>query len=316
MDNAIPGRTLTSLSIIIPFFNEEEVLNEFRIRLDKVLASLTCKSEIICVSDGSTDNTERLLGNWASENPAVKLIFLSRNFGQQAAFTAGLDSASADAVVTMDGDLQDPPELILKFIDAYEKGFDVIYAKRIERHGESLIKRITANLFYRGMKMCVDNRMLLDVGEYRLMSRGAVDAIVGMRERHRYLRGMAAWAGFPQLALEYERPARVAGKTKFGFTKMIYLSFDAIFSSSTLPLRFSVVLGVLVVLFGLCYAVYAIGKLLLGDTVRGWTALVVLILVIGGTILVSLGLIGEYVARIYEEVKRRPIYIVKNRRNF
>ncbi len=305
------------LSIVIPVFNEQEVLPHLRAHLESLARRLPCAVELILVNDGSRDATRGLLGQWANEARRAKVVDLARNFGHQAAMTAGLDHASGDAVVVMDADLQDPPELVLEMVAKYCEGYDVAYAQRIRRHGETWFKRVTASAFYWLMRRFVHRDLPAATGDFRIMSRSAVAALGHMREGQRFLRGMITWLGFPQVAIPFERPPRVAGSTKFSWPKMMAFAWDAILSFSSAPLRVAMAFGTLVFFFGLGYGVYVLFRALLyGDLVPGWATLVILQSLIGGSILLCLGIIGEYVGRIYEEIKGRPIYIVRELTNF
>lgn len=300
------------LSLVIPIYNEEEVLPYLRERLEKLISQLPCLVELILVNDGSKDLTLALLLKWAKENSQIKIVDLARNFGHQAALTAGLDHANGDVVVVMDADLQDPPELIIEMIEKYCDGYDVVFAQRTKRHGESYFKLATADIFYWIMRKFVHEKLPSNTGDFRLMSREVVDSLQHLREGQRFLRGMISWIGFSQTAIAFERPARVAGETKYPLYKMIRFAWDAILSFSSAPLKMAMALGFFVFLFGLGYGGYAFFRAVIyKDLVPGWATLVVLQSVIGGTILLCLGIIGEYIGRIYDEIKQRPIYIVK-----
>jgi len=305
-------RSYRLLSAVLPFYNEIEGLPELKNRLCSVLEGLGIDSEIICVDDGSTDGTAEGLREWARENPKVRVLLLSRNFGQQAATTAGLQHASGDAVAILDADLQDPPELLPEMLDKLNRGFDMVYAQRTDREGESPVKRATAFIFYRLMRLFFGVALPEDTGDFRIMNRKCLNAFLAMPERHRFLRGMFHWVGFRQTAVPFSRPGRRFGKTKYDLRKMTSLSLSAAVSFSALPLRLILLLGVGVSLFGGIYAVYTVARFfLVGDTVQGWPTLIVLITLIGGTTLICLGIIGEYVSRIYDELKGRPLYLVR-----
>lgn len=305
---------ISKIALVVPFFNEEEVLPAVRDRVEKLCSMLPCRSEVVCVNDGSKDGTSCLLTEWAEANPQIKVVSFARNFGHQIAVTAGLDFADrqADAVIIMDGDLQDPPEVVLEMITKFMEGYDIVYGQRIERQGETLFKRATAFIFYRMMRRAIHPDLPVDTGDFRLMSRRSLDAFLKMRERHRFLRGMVTWIGFSQTAVQFTRPARQAGVTKYSLRKMLSLSWNAIVSFSPLPLRFCFFLGISMFIFGLVYAAYSVfHKFVLKDTVPGWTAQVVLESIIGGSTLLGLGVVGEYIAKIFEEIKRRPLYVVQ-----
>lgn len=304
------------LSIVIPLYNEQEVFGELKRRLVEFLDGLACDAEVLLVNDGSLDNTQTSVEEWAAKDVRVKEICLARNFGHQIAVTAGLDHARGDAVVVMDADLQDPPEVIHDMLQEYEKGYDVVYGQRAERLGESIFKRATAFLFYRVMRLLVHRKLPADTGDFRLMSRPVVNALLQMKERHRFLRGMVAWLGFPQTAVKFSRAPRLSGTTKYNLSKMIGLAWNASVSFSPLPLRISLVLGVLIALFGVAYSGYSLyHAFVLKDTVPGWTTLVILLCLIGGWILIAIGILGEYVAKIFEESKQRPMYVVQKKLN-
>jgi len=300
------------VSIVVPVLDEEQVLPLLLPRLRATMDALPGGAEVWFVDDGSRDATARLVAEAHAADPRVKLLQLSRNFGPPAAMTAGLDRAGGDVVVVMDADLQDPPELIAGMVDLYRQGFDVVHARRTARREESVFKRATAWLFYRLMRAVTENEIEANVGEFRLMSRPVVDALRGLRERHRLVRGLVSWVGFSHTTLEFERPGRAAGGTKYSVAKMLRLSLDAMTSFSAVPLRLATLLGFLGLVAGIGYASYAfyIGYVL-GLGVPGWTSLVILNIFFSGVVLVCLGLIGEYVGRIFEEVKRRPLYVVR-----
>ena len=304
------------LSLVIPLFNEEEVFQALRKRLTGFLQSLDGHAEVILVNDGSRDRTQACLEAWAAQDTRIKGLCFARNFGHQIAVTAGLEHASGDAVVILDSDLQDPPEVIHEMLLRYQEGYDVVYGQRAERAGETLFKRATAFCFYRLMRLLIHPDLPADAGDFRLMSRQVVDALLQMHERHRFLRGMVAWLGFAQTAVKYSRAERAAGRTKYNLRKMLTLAWNASVSFSPAPLRVSLMAGVFIAMFGACYGVYAmIHALVLRDTVPGWTTLVVLVCLIGGWILISIGVLGEYVAKLFEEVKGRPLYVLAKKVN-
>jgi glycosyltransferase involved in cell wall biosynthesis len=299
------------VSIVLPVFNEEEVIPLLLPRLRAVIDQLAGGAEVWFVDDGSVDGTARLIERAHAADPRIKLVQFSRNFGHAAAITAGLDHARGEAVVLMDGDLQDPPELILEMVARYREGFDVVQARRVSRREDSFFKRITAWLFYRMMGALTHHQIPADVGEFRLMSHVVVAAVAGMREHHRLIRGMVHWVGFCHTTVEFDRPARAAGRTKYPLSKMLRLSVDGVTSFSTAPLRAAGLLGFLGLLGGLTYAGYALyERYILGQTVRGWTSLVLLNVFFSSVVLICLGVVGEYVGRIFEEVKNRPLYLV------
>ena len=310
--NGSPSRPLPHLlSIVIPVYNEEDVIGLLQGRMRALMEQLPCPVECLIVNDGSRDGTLRLLAQWASSDRRVKVLSLSRNFGHQNAATAGLDYAEGEAVVLMDADLQDPPELIPEMLARYCEGYDVVYAQRYAREGEGRIKRATAWAFYRLMRLFIHRDLPVDVGDYRLLSRPCLDALREMRETHRFLRGMVAWVGFPQTAVRFRRPQRAAGSSKYTFRKMLYFAWSAALSFSALPLRVLFAAGLVLATGGFGYGIYAIYRVVMGlYMVPGWTSLMVAQCIIGGSILMGLGMVGSYVARIFEEVKGRPLYVV------
>lgn len=300
------------LSIVIPCYNEEEVIGETMKRLQAFCSELqNLEVELIFVDDGSHDRTREILKAFALENPRVKIIGFARNFGHQIAVTAGIDASNGDAVVLIDADLQDPPEVIHKMIEKWREGFDVVYGTRTERPGESMFKLATARGFYRLLNRLSDVPIPLDTGDFRLMGRNVVDALRAMPERDRFVRGMVSWVGFKQTALPYRRAERFAGESKYPLRKMLRFATDGILSFSTKPLQLSIGLGIfsaLLSLLGLMYTFYV--RIFTDAWVAGWAGLMVAVLFIGGVQLISIGVLGEYIGRIYGEIKRRPLYIV------
>jgi glycosyltransferase involved in cell wall biosynthesis len=302
------------LSIVMPCYNEEAVLPRLREELTPFLGTLGIPIEVILVDDGSRDQTLAFLVKWSAENTAIKVLSLARNFGHQNAATAGLDAARGDAVVLMDADLQDPLNVIPQMLEKYREGYDVVYGQRLSRKNESAFKHFTAWLFYRLMKLLVDRNLPTDTGDFRCVSRRCLDAICSLRETHRFLRGMITWVGFAQVSVPYHRDGRAGGETKYTITKMCRFAWDAIVSFSPLPLRLSLAAGFLAAFAGFLYGLYAIiDAVILHNTVRGWTTQIVLTSLLGGAILVSIGVLGEYVGRIYEELKDRPLYMWRGR---
>jgi dolichol-phosphate mannosyltransferase len=306
-------RELTLLSVVAPVFDEEETLPEFHRRLAAALEG--CEYQIVVVDDGSTDRTPELLRELAGEDRRVRVIALSRNFGHQAALTAGLDHARGDAVVTIDADLQDPPELIPRMLDEWRAGSDVVYAVRQARAGESRTKLVTARWFYRVFGRLAQIDFEQNTGDFRLLDRSALDALGSMRERSRFLRGMTVWVGFRQSAIPYEREARFAGETKFPMRKMLRFSFDAITSFSNLPLQLATLVGFAVALVAFVGIPLAILMKVLGLYVSGIATVLLFVGLLGGVQLITIGIIGEYLGRVYDEVKRRPLYVVRDRVN-
>jgi glycosyltransferase involved in cell wall biosynthesis len=299
------------LSVVIPMFNEEAVVPFLRSAVAQFMSELTNGIEVILVNDGSTDSTLRDIVDWARQDARVKVINLSRNFGHQIALTAGLDYATGDAIVTMDADLQHPLKVVHSMIERYREGYDVVYGQRLVRPGENRLKRTSAWLFYRFMRSFIHKDLPVDSGDFRLLSRSCLNGLQQMRETHRFLRGMVAWVGFPQIGIQYEQQPRVAGSTKYSFPNMINFAWTAATSFSILPLKASTWLGVFVTLLGLGEAVHALlAKIFHWYVVPGWSSLTVLISILGGATLVSIGVLGEYVGKLYEQVKSRPLYLV------
>ena len=299
------------LSLVIPMYNEEPVVPHLREALERFMNELPCSTEVLLVNDGSSDGTLALIAEWARQDPRVKVIHFSRNFGHQYACTAGLDYATGDAVVVLDADLQHPLHVIHTMIERYCEGYDVAYAAGLVREGESWFKRFTAWAFYRLMRSMVYKSLPADAGDFRLISKDCLDGLRQMRETHRFLRGMVAWIGYSQIAVPYERAARVAGHSKYPLRKMLSFAWTAATSFSVLPLRISTFMGLIVSVFGLIEAARAIlAHFMHWYTVTGWTSLIVTICVIGGSLLISIGILGEYMGKIYEETKGRPMYVV------
>ncbi|MCI6540453.1 MAG: glycosyltransferase family 2 protein [Bilophila wadsworthia] len=267
--------------------------------------------EIVLVDDGSSDHSFELCSEWAQSNPIVKLIGFSRNFGHQSAVSAGLCYATGEAVVIIDADLQDPLDVIPKMIQSYEEGYDVVYGQRTLRRGETLFKRGSAWIFYRLMRWGVHKNLPVDTGDFRLVSRKCVDAINAMPESHRFLRGMFAWVGFSQQAVLYERKERLYGDTNYPLRKMLRFAWQGITSFSTLPIQLVSITGFCIAAIGIAVCLYAVISWLRGDVVPGWTSLMGWTAFLGGMVLCSLGIIGEYIGKIYEEVKHRPLYIIR-----
>lgn len=300
------------ISIVIPCYNEEEVLSETIKRLNLFCESLQdLQVELIFVDDGSKDRTREILKNFSEKDNRVRVIGFSRNFGHQIAVTAGIDAANGDAVVLIDADLQDPPEVVHEMIDKWRAGYDVVYGTRTDRPGESPFKLATARGFYRLLNKLSDVPIPLDTGDFRLMSRPVVETLKAMPERDRFVRGMVSWVGFKQISLPYKRSERFAGVSKYPLRKMLRFATDGIMSFSTKPLQLSVGLGMacaILSFFGIGYALFL--RIFTNIWVEGWTALMIAILFIGGVQLISVGILGEYVGRIYSEIKGRPLYVV------
>jgi len=299
--------------VIIPCYNEEEVIGETIKRLHSFCANLTdLDVELIFVDDGSRDRTRTLLKGFAAEDARIKLICFARNFGHQIAVTAGIDAAHGDAVVLIDADLQDPPEVILQMVEKWREGYDVVYGTRTERPGESRFKLATARGFYRLLNRLSEVPIPLDTGDFRLMSRDVVTTLKAMPERDRFVRGMVSWVGFNQIALPYRRAERFAGESKYPLRKMIRFATDGILSFSSKPLQISVAMGMTSATMAILGIFYALAMRLFTDIwVEGWTALMIAVLFLGGVQLISVGILGEYIGRIYNEIKGRPLYVVK-----
>lgn len=304
--------TTPTISVVVPLFNEEGNVGELLRRVTAVLITIVDRPsyEIVCVNDGSSDGTlERLRGHAAVDQHIV-VVDLSRNFGHQLAATAGIDVARGAAVVLMDGDLQDPPELIWEFYDRWRAGYDVVYAVRRSRRGESRFKLVTAKLFYRLTRRLTNVSIPVDTGDFRLMSRRVVEALKKTRERHRFIRGLVSWVGFRQTGVEYDRDQRLSGTTKYPFSKMLKFAIDGITSFSEIPLRFASYLGFLTSGFAFIYAAIVLILKFAHRNYPGYTSTIVAILFLGGVQLIGIGILGEYVGRIYDEIKGRPLYLI------
>ncbi len=309
-------RTRPTLSIVVPLYNEAGIVPQLLERIGGVVERLRSEYdyEIVLVNDGSADGTAAAIRGEMERRPHVVLVNLSRNFGHQLAATAGLEIAAGDAVILMDGDLQDPPELIETFLGRWREGYDVVYAVRRTRPGESRFKLFTARLFYRVIKRLTRIAIPLDAGDFRLMSRRVVEALRRSPERNRFLRGMVSWVGFNQTAIEYDRDVRYAGSTKYPLAKMMRFAMDGITSFSDIPLRFASYFGFTVSAIAFIYALIVIGFKLFSLNppayTPGWASTIVAVLFLGGVQLMSLGILGEYLGRVYDEVKGRPLYLI------
>lgn len=305
------SETKISLSVLVPVHNEESVLPESLRRVGSVLDGIPGgPHEIVFVDDGSSDRTLEILEEAAALDPRIKVIALSRNFGHQAALTAAMDYAGGDAVIVIDGDLQDPPEIIPDLVKLYRSGYDVVYAQRKERK-EVWWLRLCFFLFYRLMSKLSDIRLPLDAGDCGLMSRRVVEHLRGMTEHHRYLRGMRSWVGFRQTGIAVERSVRHSGQSKYSALRRLKFALDGIFAFSTVPIRAASILGAIAILVSTLYAIVTIyAKVFLHQTVQGFAALIVVMTFLSGVLLFFLGIVGEYVGRVYEELKARPLYVV------
>lgn len=299
------------LSVIIPLYNEQSVIPIFHARLVAVLDLLKMRSEVVYVNDGSTDRSMLLLLELHRHDRRVSIVDLSRNFGKELAMTAGLDYAGGDAIVLIDCDLQDPPELIPELLNGWEQGYDIVYAQRIAREGDTWLKRATAAVFYRLIQRFASVQIPRDTGDFRLLSRRAADAVKSLREQHRYMKGLFAWVGFPQLSVPCRREPRGAGQSKWSYWKLWNLAIEGFTSFTIAPLKLATYLGAAVALLSFAYAAIIVYKTLAyGDPVRGYPSLMVVILFLGGVQLLSLGVIGEYLGRMFNEAKKRPLYFV------
>ncbi len=308
-----PSRSPTLLSVVAPVYNEQELVERFVRRACAAVADYTF--ELVLVDDGSTDATPELLDRMAAEDPRVRVVHLSRNFGHQAALTAGLEHAVGDVVAMIDADLQDPPELIPTMVSRWEAGSDVVYAVRRAREGETAFKLATASWFYKLFDKLAQVDLEPNSGDFRLLDRRALDALLTMTERSRFLRGMTVWVGFTQTAVPYERDPRHAGETKYTLRKMLRFSLDAIASFSHVPLQLATYVGLLSAGLAFVAIPVVLGLHFAGSYLPGFGSLTIAILLLGGIQLIALGVIGEYVGRIYDEVKHRPLYIVRDERN-
>ncbi len=304
------------LSVVIPVFNENEVLPQLRERLSPVLDKCTTDYEIIFVNDGSTDNTLPLLKTWAAQDNRIKIISLSRNFGKEAAVTAGLSAATGQAVIILDADLQDPPEIIPQLWEKFKEGFDNVYGVRQDRSSDSFFKRATANSFYKLYNRLADTPIPHNAGDYRLLSRRAVNAVLALPERERFMKGLFTWVGYKSVAVPFTREKRAAGKTKWGYWKLWNFALNGLTASTTLPLKLWTYFGLFISLASFVFALWtAYKKLVFGNPVSGYTSIMVAILFFSGVQLITLGVIGEYLSRIFNEVKQRPAYFIDEKIN-
>lgn len=304
-------------SVVVPVFNEEEVLPETYRRLTAVMEGLSAPYEILFVDDGSKDRSPEILDDLAQKDSRVRVIHFSRNFGHQAAITAGMDYARGEAVIIIDADLQDPPEVIPEMVAKWQEGYEVVYGKRAKREGETFFKRFTASFFYRLLRLMTDVDIPLDTGDFRLVDRKVIEVMRILREKNRFIRGLVSWVGFRQTPLEYVRKRRFAGTTKYPLRKMLKLAWDGITSFSNKPLKVAAYLGFALSLLSFVYLlIIVVSKLLGKSTVPGWASIAVINLFFNGIILIILGVMGEYIGRIYDEAKNRPLYIVDRMRGF
>jgi len=311
-DRALAARkTRPLISVVAPCFNEFETLDLFKDAVTKALLRTGCPYELVFVDDGSTDGTREKLAAFANGKAEIKVIVFSRNFGKEAALSAGLDHATGDVVIVMDVDLQDPPELILEFLAKWREGFDVVYGKRQDRRADTLAKRFTAGGFYRLFNKLSGVKIPANTGDYRLMDRKVVDAIKALPERSRFMKGLFAWVGYRATGVSYARPARAAGETKFNYWRLWNFAIDGFVSFSTAPLRVWTYIGGVVAFFSFAYASFIILRTVItGVDVPGYASLTTFVLFLGGIQIISVGVLGEYISRLFIEVKQRPIYIV------
>ncbi len=303
--------TNIDISIIIPVYNEERNLDVLYSELNAVIKSLHLSYEIIFIDDGSIDNSFQIIKQISKSDVQVSGISLSRNFGHQTALLAGIENAKVNVIITMDADLQHPPDVIPELYNSYKKGFDIVNTRRIDSEKIGLFKKITSSLFYKLINFLSDIKIESASADFRLMNRKSVEAFLRLPERERFTRGLIKWIGFNQTIIDYKCSPRFAGKSQYTFRKMVHFAMDGITSFSSKPLRISFYLGLVVFIIGFIYAIYGIINYYEGKTVQGWTSILVSVLIIGGIQLLSLGIIGEYLARVFNESKSRPIYLIK-----
>lgn len=301
-------------SVIVPMYNEEEVIGTTFERLKQVMDSLGERYELIFVNDGSKDRSAEIIKELAEQHQEVVLIDFSRNFGHQIAITAGMDYARGDAIVIIDADLQDPPEVIVQMIDKWRDGYEVVYGKRVKRKGETWFKKATAKIFYRTLRALTNVDIPADTGDFRLIDRKVCDVLKGLKEKNRFVRGLVSWIGFRQTSVEFVREERFAGVTKYPLKRMLRFALDAITSFSYKPLKIASYIGFTISFFSFIYLVIVVyQRLFTNTTMAGWASIVAINLLFNGIILILLGVIGEYIGRIYDETKNRPLYIVRER---
>lgn len=309
---------MKQISLIVPCFNEQDSIRFFVEKVEEIFLQLPNYSyEIVFINDGSKDRTKEVILDLSNINKKIKLVDLARNFGKEIALTAGLDYCSGDAVIPMDVDMQDPPEVIIDFINKWEEGYDVVYGIREERVGDSFLKKLTAFLFYRVINLLSDTKIPKDTGDFRLMDKKVVEVLKQMKERHRFMKGIFAWVGFNQIGIPYIRKPRVSGQSKFNLIKLSTLALEGITSFSVRPLKLASFFGFFTSVIAFIYGSYIIIRSLInGSDVPGYPSLIVIILFLGGIQLISIGLLGEYIGRIYNETKKRPLYIVNQAYGF
>jgi len=299
-------------SVVIPAYNEQEVINEAYKRLTTVMKGMNESYELVFINDGSTDDTAQIIAGFCENDPSVRLINFTRNFGHMAAISAGMEHARGDGIFIIDADLQDPPEIFPDMAEKWKEGYHVIYGKRIKRKGESIFKRMSASIFYRFLRRMTSVDLPRDTGEFRMIDRKVCDAVNKLPEKNRYIRGLVSWVGFKQIPVEYEREKRFAGVTKYPLKKMIAFATDAVTSFSYKPLKLATTLGFSISLFSFLYILYVFYERIFTDrAITGWASTIAAILFTQGIVLMILGLMGEYIGRIYSELQNRPIYIVQ-----
>lgn len=309
---SIPSSYEILISIVIPAFNEQDVLQEFHKRLTEEIDSLPYNFEIIYINDGSKDDTLGIVQMLKESDNRIAIVDLSRNFGKEIALTAGFDHVRGEAAVSIDSDLQHPPQLITEMVKKWQEGFDIVYAVRDSRKDEGLIKRITANIFYRLFNL-VGRQGVSNSSDYRLFSRRALDALIKLREHHRFMKGLSSWIGFSQISISYQPDLRYAGSTKWSYYALWNLSLEAITSSTILPLKLASFIGMVTAVAAIIYAgIVVLKKLIFGDPVPGYPSLMVIILFLGSIQLITIGILGEYLGRVFDETKERPLYFLKS----
>jgi polyisoprenyl-phosphate glycosyltransferase len=306
-----PNEHMQKLTVVVPAYNESEGLRDFHARLAKVLDGLNVEAEVLYVDDGSRDDTYSIMCALREQDPRVSTLKLARNFGKELALTAGLDHVNADAAIVIDADLQDPPELVPTFVQRWREGYDVVYGTRASRAGETPFKKATASAFYRVMEKLSQTPIPRDTGDFRLLSRRALDALKQVRERQRFMKGLFTWIGYKQVSVVYHRDPRHAGETKWNYWRLWNFAIDGITSFSGAPLKLATYVGLVTAVVAFVFGIWVLGKaLVFGDPVRGYPSLMVVVLLLGGVQLVALGVIGEYLGRLYVESKQRPLYLV------
>ncbi|WP_168122077.1 glycosyltransferase family 2 protein [Paenibacillus sp. HB172176] len=304
-------------SVIVPMYNEEAVIEHTYDRLKQVMDCTEAGYELIFVNDGSKDRTVELVTMIADFDPHVRLLDFSRNFGHQIAISAGMDYAGGEAIIVIDADLQDPPEVILAMIEKWKEGFEVVYGRRLERKGETIFKKVTAKAFYRVLRSMTTIDIPLDTGDFRLIDRKVCDVLRGLKEKNRFVRGLISWIGFKQTSVEYVREERFAGETKYPLKKMVGFALDGITSFSYKPLKIAGYLGFFLSFGSFIYLLVVLFQRLFTDTTKaGWASMMAIILLFNGIILLLLGVIGEYIGRIYDESKDRPLYILRETKGY